>query len=227
MPPRISVIIPTFNESAVIERALKDLPRRGDVERIVADGGSSDGTAALAGPLADRVLTTETGRARQMNAGARASRGDVLLFLHADSRLAHGAFDAVMQALEDPAVAGGAFALAIDSSRPVLRLVAAAANGRTRLTNIPYGDQGIFVRRSVFERMGGYPDLPIMEDLEFSRRLKRAGKIALLPMPITTSSRRWDNEGIGYTTLRNQIFVLAYFLGVSPARLAVRYRPIR
>ena len=227
MPPRISVIIPTFNESAVIEKTLKHLPRRGDVERIVADGGSSDGTAALAGPWADRVLTTETGRARQMNAGARASRGDVLLFLHADSRLAYGAFDAVTQALKDPAMAGGAFALAIDSPRPVLRLVAAAANWRSRLTRISYGDQGIFVRRSVFERLGGYPDLPIMEDLEFSRRLKRAGKVALLSVPITTSSRRWDNEGIGTTTLRNQIFVLAYFLGVSPVRLAGRYRPIR
>lgn len=227
MAPRLSIIIPTLNEAAVIEKTLAALPRRGGIERIVVDGGSSDDTAERAKPHADGVLITEAGRARQMNAGARAAGGDVLLFLHADSHLAADAFDAISQALEDPTVAGGAFKLAIDSTRRSLCIVAAVANWRSRLTGIPYGDQGIFVRRTVFEKLGGYPDLPIMEDLEFSRRLKRTGKVALLSGPIMTSSRRWDRGGVWYTTLQNQIFVLAYFMGVSPKRLAQWYRPVR
>ena len=227
MPPCISVIIPTLNEAAVIEKTLRGLPRREDLERIIVDGGSSDDTAERAMPFVDKVLVTEAGRARQMNAGARAAGGDVLLFLHADSRLADGAFDAITRTLEDPTVAGGAFALAIDSPRPALRLVSAAANWRTRLTGVPYGDQGLFVRRSVFERLGGYPEWPLLEDLEFGRRLKADGKVMILSDPVTVSSRRWDKEGIGCTTLRNQIFVVLYFMGVSPVRLARWYRPIR
>lgn len=227
MPPRISIIIPTFNEAAIIERTLTALPQREDAERIVADGGSSDGTVDIAKKHADRVLITQPGRARQMNAGAHAAGGDILLFLHADSLLTKDALHALSKAVEDPSVAGGAFRLAIDSPRRSLRMVAEAANWRTRLTGIPYGDQGIFVRRTVFERLGGYPELPIMEDLEFSRRLKTVGRIARLPQPILTSSRRWNREGIGYTTLRNQVFVLLYFIGVSPARLARWYRPVR
>lgn len=227
MSSRISVIIPTLNEAAVIEKTLRGLPRRDDLERIIVDGGSSDDTAERAMPFVDKVLVTEAGRARQMNAGARAAGGDVLLFLHADSRLADGAFDAITRTFEDPTVAGGAFALAIDSPRPALRLVSAAANWRTRLTGVPYGDQGLFVRRSVFERLGGYPEWPLLEDLEFGRRLKADGKVMILSDPVTVSSRRWDKEGIGYTTLRNQIFVLLYFMGVSPVRLARWYRPIR
>jgi len=227
MGPRISVIIPTFNEAAVIEKTLAALPKYDRLERIVVDGCSSDGTAALAEPLADKVLVMEAGRARQMNAGAGVAGGEVFLFFHADSRLDEDGFRELIGALEDPTVVGGAFRLAIDSSRPSLRIVAAAANWRTRLTRIPYGDQGIFVRRSVFEGLGGYPDLPVMEDLEFARRLNRAGKIALLSRPMITSSRRWDKEGVGYTTLRNQIFVLLYFLGVSATRLSRWYRAVR
>ncbi|MBI3596269.1 MAG: TIGR04283 family arsenosugar biosynthesis glycosyltransferase [Nitrospirae bacterium] len=227
MAPRISVIIPTLNEAAVIEKTLAALPKHDRLERIVVDGCSSDGTATLAEPFADKVLVTQAGRARQMNAGARAAGGEVFLFFHADSRLDEDGFRELIEALEDPTVVGGAFRLAIDSSRPSLRIVAALANWRTRLTGIPYGDQGIFVRRSVFERLGGYPELPIMEDLEFARRLNRAGKIALLSRPMMTSSRRWDKEGVGYTTLRNQIFILLYFLGVSATRLARWYRAVR
>ncbi|HET6464401.1 MAG TPA: TIGR04283 family arsenosugar biosynthesis glycosyltransferase [Nitrospiria bacterium] len=227
MDPLISVIIPTLNEAAVIEKTLTALPKHDRLERIVVDGCSSDGTAALAKPLADKVLVTQAGRARQMNAGARAARGEVFLFSHADSRLDEDGFHDLIGALEDPTVVGGAFRLGIDSSRPSLRIVAAAANWRTRVTGIPYGDQGIFVRRSVFERLGGYPELPVMEDLEFARRLNRAGKVALLSRPMITSSRRWDKEGVGYTTLRNQTFVLLYFLGVSPTRLSRWYRAVR
>jgi rSAM/selenodomain-associated transferase 2 len=225
--PRLSIIIPTLNEAAVIEKTLAALPRTAGVEFIVVDGGSSDGTADLAKRHLDMVLMTEAGRGRQMNAGAREARGDILLFLHADARLPQEAPAAVSIALEDPAVVGGAFRLAIDSLRPVLRMVARIANLRTWVTGVPYGDQGIFVRRSVFERLGGYPEWPLLEDLEFGRRLKAAGKVVFLSQPITVSSRRWDKEGVGYTTLRNQIFVLLYFLGVSPMRLARWVRPVR
>lgn len=227
MSPRLSIIIPTLNEAAVIEKTLAALPRADDVEFIVVDGGSSDGTPELAKRWADKVLMTEAGRGRQMNAGVREARGEILLFLHADARLLHEAYDKVLKTLDDQVVAGGAFCLAIDSPRRTLRMVARIANVRTRLTGIPYGDQGIFVRRSVFEQLGGFPEWPLLEDLEFSRRLKAAGKVVILSQPITVSSRRWDKEGIGTTTLRNQIFVLLYFLGVSPMRLARWYRPVR
>ncbi|MBI3611397.1 MAG: TIGR04283 family arsenosugar biosynthesis glycosyltransferase [Nitrospirae bacterium] len=227
MAARISLIIPTLNEAGIIVEGLNALPPMKGVERIVVDGGSSDGTAALARPLADQVLITEPGRARQMNAGARAARGDLFLFLHADSHLPEDAFHELLDAVQDPTVVGGAFRLAIDSTRRSLRMVAAVANWRTRLTGVPYGDQGIFVRRSVFERLSGYPEWPIMEDLEFGRRLKKVGKVVLLSNPVTTSSRRWDKEGVWRTTLRNQVFVLLYFFGVSPSRLARAYRPIR
>ncbi|HSG05607.1 MAG TPA: glycosyltransferase, partial [Nitrospiria bacterium] len=138
-----------------------------------------------------------------------------------------GAFDAIQTRLEDPAVIGGAFDLVIDSPRIVLRLLGRAANIRSRLTGVPYGDQGIFIRRDAFERLGGYPEIPLMEDLELGRRMKRAGRMVFLSQPIRTSSRRWDREGVGLTTLRNQVFVLLYFLGMDPARLARWYRPIR
>jgi len=227
MSPRFSIIIPALNESSLIEKTLSALPRRNDAERIVVDGGSLDDTPALAGPLSDKVLFSPAGRARQMNRGAREASGGVLLFLHADSRLPMDALDLMAKALEDPAVAGGAFRLAIDSRRWVLHLVAGAANWRTRLTGLPYGDQGLFVRRPIFERLGGFPEWPLLEDLEFSRRIKTVGKVVLLSRPVTVSSRRWDKEGVGFTTLRNQIFLLLYFSGVSPMRLARWYPPIR
>jgi rSAM/selenodomain-associated transferase 2 len=225
--PRISVIIPTFNEAGTIEDALRSLPQDSRLECIVVDGGSTDDTVVRAKPIADRLLIAQAGRARQMNAGAGAANGEVLLFLHADTRLPVGAPEDVIRAMEKPDVVGGAFRLAIDSRRWILRWISAAANLRSRLSRVPYGDQGIFVRKSVFERLGGFPDLPIMEDLEFSRRLKRAGRTVLLPAVVRTAPRRWEREGVLRVTLRNRLFVLLYFLGVSPARLARRYGPIR
>jgi len=225
--PRISVIIPTFNEAGIIADALRSLPPDSRLECIVVDGGSTDDTVVRARPIADRLLVTGAGRARQMNAGAGAAKGEVLLFLHADTRLPAGAPEEVIRAMENPGVVGGAFRLAIDSPRRILRWISAAANLRSRLTRVPYGDQGIFVRRSVFESLGGFPDLPLMEDLEFSRRLKGAGRTVLLPAFVRTAARRWEREGVWHVTLRNRLFVLLYFSGVSPARLARRYRPIR
>ncbi len=162
-----------------------------------------------------------------MNLGAAGASGEILLFLHADSRLPTGAFEAVRRTFDDPAVVGGAFRLAIDSPRRSLRMIARAANWRTRLSGVPYGDQGIFVRRAIFNELGGFPDLPLMEDLEFARRLKRKGRVVLLTGPIVTSPRRWEREGVGFVTLRNQLFVLLFFLGVPPARLARWVRTVR
>jgi len=224
---QISVIIPTLNESARIAETLESLPRDRRLERIVVDGGSTDDTRARAESGAGRVLTSGAGPARQMNAGAARAEGDTLLFLHADSRLPKGAIDQIEAVLRDPGVPGGAFQLSIDSPKRSLRWIARAANLRTRLTRVPYGDQGIFVRRTVFERLGGFPDLPIMEDLEFSRRMKRTGKIAILSSAVTTSARRWEREGILTVTLRNRLFAALYFLGVSPLFLARRYRAVR
>lgn len=223
---KISVIIPALNEATVIEQTLVHLSLIQGLELIVVDGGSTDETIALARRYA-KVLTTPPGRAIQMNHGARNSSGEVLLFLHADTILSSVALEGMVRALEDPAIAGGAFRLAVDSPRWVLRLIAAAANWRTRLTRIPYGDHGIFVRRSIFEQLGGYPTQPLMEDLEFSRRLKRVGRVVILPEAVQASSRRWDKEGFWYTTLRNQALVLLYLIGVSPDRLARWYQPIR
>ena len=222
----ISVIIPTLDEGAVIGPTLKSLKEAPGVEFIVVDGGSQDRTVEIARRHA-KVLSSEAGRGRQMNVGARHAKGEILLFLHADSILRPMAFSRILNALKDPEVIGGAFRLGIDTRKFLLRVVAIFANWRTAITRIPYGDQGIFVRRNVFEQLGGYPDQPLMEDLEFSRRLKRQGRLVLLPDRILTSSRRWDQEGIFYTTFRNQMLVFLYFLGVSPERLVRWYRRIR
>lgn len=223
---KISVIIPTLNEATVIERTLTHLSLIQGLELIVVDGGSTDGTAALAQRHA-RVLTARPGRAEQMNRGAQQATGAILLFLHADTLVGPAALREIIEALEDPAIVGGAFRLVIETPRRLLRLIAAAANIRTRLTRIPYGDQGIFVRRSVFEKLGGFPIQPLMEDVEFARRLKRVGRLVILSEAVQTSSRRWDKEGFWYTTLRNQALVLLYFIGISPDRLARWYQPIR
>jgi rSAM/selenodomain-associated transferase 2 len=222
----ITVIIPALNEATVIEQSLQVLSRIPELELVVVDGGSQDKTVVLAQPYA-KVHVSQPGRARQMNFGAEQVEGEVLLFLHADSVLSAEAIVAMKKALDDPEVVGGSFCLEIDSSRRLLRLIAALANWRTRMTRIPYGDQGIFVRRSIFKQLGGYSEQPLMEDFDFSRRLKRVGRVVNLPEVVRTSSRRWDREGIGWTTVRNQILVLLYWMGVSTAWLARWYRPVR
>ena len=227
---KISVIIPTLNEASTLAVVLHAIRGTAGVETIVVDGGSRDETVAIARGAADLTLSVPpslAGRARQMNAGAEAASGEAMVFLHADSLLPPGGLAAVREALRDPGVVGGAFRLAIQSPRPVLRLIAGVANLRSRITRIPYGDQGLFVRRTVFERLGGFPDIPLMEDVELCRRLKREGRLAFLPEAILTSDRRWEREGVLYATLRNWTLVSLYLLGVSPTRLVRWYPHVR
>lgn len=192
------------------------------VELIVVDGGSGDGTADLCDALADRVLASARGRAAQMNAGAAASRGRVLLFLHADTRLPDSALLAVLTAIAGGA-SWGRFDVRIDSRHPLLRMVAAMMNWRSRLTGIATGDQAIFVRRDVFEQVGGYPGLLLMEDIALCAALKRLAPPACLPDAVLTSARRWEKHGVLTTIVHMWLLRAAFFFGADPDQLAVRY----
>ncbi len=224
--PAVSVVVPTLNEAAVLGRTLGALPP-GFAEVIVADGGSTDATVAIAQAHGARVTVSPPGRGPQMNAGAAAAKGDVLLFLHADTVLPADAPARIAAALAETGAVAGAFLLGIESSDPRLAFIARAANLRTRLTRVPYGDQASFVRRAAFDAAGGFPDVPIMEDVELGRRLKRLGRIVVVPARVRTSARRWEREGVVRTTLRNAALVTLYLLGVHPRRLARWYGHVR
>ncbi len=221
----ISIIVPTLDEAAGIERtlgALRALRERG-AEVIVVDGGSRDATRALAAPGADRVLVAPRGRAAQMNAGAAASTGAILLFLHADTRLPERALEAIEAALADPRRAWGRFDVRIDGRGRLLPWVAAMMNGRSRATGIATGDQAIFVRRAAFEAVGGFPAIPLMEDVALSKALKRVSRPACLRERVITSGRRWERDGALATITLMWRLRLAYALGADPRQLARRY----
>lgn len=220
----ISVIIPTLNEAANIASTIQSARSGEGVEVIVVDGGSTDATAAIARDLGVCLVESFPGRALQMNAAARRAGGDIFLFLHADTRLPKGYARAVRRTLRLPFVSAGAFSLLIDAHRPSIRFVAYWANWRSRVLGTPYGDQAIFLSAETFRAIGGYPELPIMEDFELIRRLSRRGKVVTVPHGVTTSARRWVNLGVLRTTLLNQLIVVSYLLGVSPLRLARWYR---
>jgi rSAM/selenodomain-associated transferase 2 len=224
----LAIVIPVLDEAPRIGELLRELQplRQAGVELVVADGGSRDGTPEIAAAFADAVIDAPRGRARQMNAGAAASRGDILLFLHADTLLPSAGVAAVMAAIEDGAQ-WGRFDVRIAGQAPLLRVVARMMNWRSRLTGIATGDQAIFVRREMFERVGGYPELPLMEDIRLSATLKRLAPPACLREQVTTSGRRWEQRGVLRTILLMWWLRAAFFLGASPTWLArlYGYRP--
>ncbi|MBW2411725.1 MAG: TIGR04283 family arsenosugar biosynthesis glycosyltransferase [Deltaproteobacteria bacterium] len=220
---RISVIIPALNEATCIESTLSELNHREEIEAIVVDGGSTDGTADMAKAHGAKVLTADPSKSGQMNTGAKAAGGDILLFLHADTLLPENFEKSIISAIYQDCVAAGAFQLHINSESKGLRFIEKVANWRSRHLQAPYGDQGIFVTKSLFHAIGGYPDMVIMEDFELIRRLKRRGKIVILDSAVNTSPRRWQNMGILKTWLLNQMIAIAYILGYPPERLAGWY----
>ncbi len=225
---RLSVVIPTLNEEHEIEATI-DAIRAGapNAEIIVADGGSSDRTAELAMSRGARLLRVQRGRARQMNAGAAAAHGDVLVFVHADTKVPRTFEWDLAAALSDPLVVGGRFDVALDGSSTALRLLGRLISLRSRLMRSATGDQAIFVRRQVFDTMGGFAEIDLCEDVDFARRLKRSGRVACLRSRVITSARRWRQEGTLRTVLRMWLIKLLFLSGVSPSKLRRHYADVR
>jgi rSAM/selenodomain-associated transferase 2 len=228
MPPRFSIIIPVINEEGAINAAIERLaalPGASAMEIIVVDGDRSGKTVGAIRERNVRTATGEKGRGSQMNCGAALAEGDILVFLHADTRLPADAFALMEGALYDETLMAGAFDLDIDSGRPVYRLIACIASLRSRLTRIPYGDQVQFFRRAYFNEIGGFANIPLMEDVEIMGRIrKQGGRITIIKRAVMTSARRWEKEGIIRCTLRNWLLIILYFAGVSPERLLRFYR---
>ena len=225
-PQKISIIIPILNEARVLEKTLSQLqPELGTHELIVVDGGSTDNSVRIAEKYG-KVVISERGRAKQLNAGAAVATGDILIFLHADIWLEKGALTSVATAISVGYVGGG-FRQKIDGECVLYRLIEIAGDIRGKYLKVFYGDSGIFLTRMNFEKIGGFPHVPILEEMEFSKCLRRLGKTTLLTPYIHISARRWETRGIVRTTLNNWLITLLYFLGVSPEKLARLYSQIR
>lgn len=222
---KLSIIVPVLDEAAGIAGALAELAvcRSRGVEVIVVDGGSRDATPAIAAPLADRVIAASPGRASQMNAGAQQATGEVLLFLHADTRLPVDADRLVKDGLAASGRDWGRFDVAIEGRSPLLAVVAAFMNARSRLTAIATGDQAIFARRAAFDVVGGFAPIPLMEDIAFSKAMRRRGPPLCLRERASTSGRRWERRGALRTIILMWRLRLAYHFGADPARLAEHY----
>ena len=226
MSEKISVIIPVLNEAKILEQTLSQLqPELGHHELIIVDGGSTDGSVPIAEKYG-KVVTSVRGRAKQLNAGAAAASGDILIFLHADIWLESGALAAVGTALSSGYVGGG-FRQKIDGENILYRAIEMVGNIRGKYLKVFYGDSGIFLKRADFEKIGGFPDIPILEEMEFSRDMRKLGKTILVLPHIHISARRWETKGIARTTINNWLITFLYFLKFSPEQLAKLYRHIR
>ena len=220
----ISIIIPALNEAANIAKTVSLAQKGSNVEIIIVDGGSQDETMAIAKSLNVKVLSASPGRAIQMNTGAAIATGDILLFLHADTMLPPNFDQMVTKILAESAIVAAAFELKIDAKIGGIRLLEKMINWRSHFFSLPYGDQAISVKADQFHKIGGFPELPIMEDFVFIRNLKKLGKIAIIPVPVITSGRRWQKLGVFRTTAINQMMIIGYYLGISPEKLAQFYR---
>lgn len=226
---KLSIVVPVLNEATLIVEALSPLQplRACGHELFVVDGGSHDGTPRLAAPLADRILQSPRGRARQLNEGARQASGDVMVFLHADTRLPEGADRMILDGLARSGRAWGRFDVVIEGRHPLLRVIAAAMNLRSRLTAVCTGDQAIFVQRAQFEGVGGFPPIDLMEDVALSKLLRRQSRPLCLRARAITSGRRWEQRGVWRTMALMWWLRLRYFLGASPERLRRAYESER
>lgn len=221
---KISIVIPVLNEAHKLQKTLELRNIATHIEIIVVDGGSQDQTVELAQTAGVQVLKSNPGRAQQMNLGAKTATGEILLFLHADTHLPAKFDDLIRNALAQPHTIAGAFNLKIDLPMWSLRLVEWGVNLRSRYLQMPYGDQALFLYTRTFNEMGGFPNLPIMEDFELIRQLRRRSTIAIIPTPVITSGRRWQKLGVVRTTLINQCIIVAYLLGISPQQIAHWYQ---
>lgn len=220
--------MPVLNEAGNLRNTLSQLNLSDNEELIIVDGGSADSTLSIAGEFTDKVFETKTGRANVMNFGAGKAAGAILLFLHADCILPDNGFTLIRDTLNNGDIAAGAFSLRIGHPGFGFRLIETASNIRSRITSLIYGDQGMFLRKEVFHHIGGFTIIPLMEDIEISRKLRKAGKIVFIKPPITASPRRWLKEGMIYTTLRDWTIAFSYtFFKISPERLIKHYKEVR
>jgi|Deesub1362A_J573_1020465.scaffolds.fasta_scaffold17907_2 rSAM/selenodomain-associated transferase 2 len=225
---KVSIVVPVLNEEKTIEKTLSSINRYDEVELIVVDGGSIDRTLEIARDYTDIVVVSQKGRATQMNLGARYATGDILLFLHADCILPDNAFSLIRSTMEMDSVSAGAFDIYLDHPSFIYRVIEFGANMRSRITSIIYGDQAMFLKRGLFNSMGGFKEIPLMEDVEISQRLKRLGRVVFLRPPVKVSPRRFQKEGPFYTVLRDWYIAIQYTLfKVNPEKLKKYYRDVR
>jgi rSAM/selenodomain-associated transferase 2 len=221
--PSLSIVIPTLDEHDNLPAVLASCHPPGDVEIIVVDGGSTDGTCELARQSGVTLVSSERGRGRQMNVGASMAKGEILLFLHGDTILPRGYHAQIHSVLALPGIVAGAFQLSINGKLLSLRAIEKVVNLRSKILQMPFGDQAFFIRRSVFEQVGGFREIAIMEDFDLIRALRKRGQIGIAEGSVLTSGRRWERLGPWITTFMNQIAILAYLLGISPVNIAKLY----